>query len=177
MDYAGNNLSKTAAAKMKAVNKRKGWPDIEIYDASFPFYGLSFDLKKEKERLIMENDSDVFQIMYYANRTIGGVKKKIPIREGRKRKAGEWKDIHTEVQANVQALLTDRNRASGFGVGIVNCLKIVEGYMNQDWTLMCEGFQYHTLPYANSIQFTKNKLLHGQNKTATTTKHTTGDII
>lgn len=155
VDYAGNNLGKIAASNMKKVNKRNSWPDLEIYDSSYPFVGLCIDLKKENERLIMLKDSKVCKVIGYRGRS---KVKRIPILESRKRLKGEWKELHTEKQANVFSLLGDRGRAAGFGVGLENCLKIIEGYLNQDWLLMYEGFQFDKLPYAKSLQITHQEL-------------------
>lgn len=50
-DYAGLNLSKTQAGKMKAIQGMRGFPDLFIYEARGLFSGLALEIKPEGTRL------------------------------------------------------------------------------------------------------------------------------
>jgi len=54
-DYAGSNLSKAQAGKMKAIQKEKGYPDLFIPEPRKSYHGLYIELKKEGEVLYKIN--------------------------------------------------------------------------------------------------------------------------
>lgn len=137
IDLAGNNLSKAQAGKAKAVNKRRGWHDVEIYNPSGLYYGLCIELKQHGTRLRMKNDSKTYQIIGHKKTKFG----KIAIRESKKRKAGDWADIHIEEQADNIKRMRKLRRAAGFGVGLKKTLMIIDGYLTENFVLMQEGFK------------------------------------
>ena len=57
VDLAGSNLSKAQAGKNKAVNKRRGWPDFEIYEPSGKWYGLCLELKVAGTKIRRDKDA------------------------------------------------------------------------------------------------------------------------
>ena len=137
IDFAGSNLSKAQAGKLKAVNKYRGWPDTTVYNQVGPYIGLVIELKILGTQLIKKKDSKVFAKIG-EKRVRGEI---IPIREKKIRKAGDWTKLHIEEQAAIHELLIKQGWAAGFGVGLEKVLKIIDGYFNKDEILLDEGFR------------------------------------
>lgn len=56
-DYAGLNLSKAQAGKMKAIQGERGWPDLFIAERRERFWGLFIELKIAGTKLFKRNGS------------------------------------------------------------------------------------------------------------------------
>jgi hypothetical protein len=56
-DYAGNNLSKAQSGMMKAIQGRRGWPDLFIAEPGnrFKYHGLFIEIKAEGTRVFKKN--------------------------------------------------------------------------------------------------------------------------
>ena len=50
-DYAGLNLSKAQAGKMKTIQKERGWPDLFIAYPNKIYHGCFIEIKKENTKL------------------------------------------------------------------------------------------------------------------------------
>ncbi len=50
-DYAGLNLSKAQAGKMKSIQCGRGWPDLFIAEPRNYYHGLALEIKLENEKL------------------------------------------------------------------------------------------------------------------------------
>jgi hypothetical protein len=136
VDIAGSNLSMTQATKNKVVNKRRGWHDFEVYDLSGGWVGLCIELKKAGTRLTMQRDSKIKKIIGKKKIARYGT---VMIRENKIRKAGDWVDNHIEEQADSLQVMRNLERLAAFGVGLDNCLKLIEGYLNNNPLLVSEG--------------------------------------
>ena len=64
-DYAGNHLTKTQSGKMKAIQGKRGFPDLAIYEpkleyrnnATIIWHGLFIEIKAEGTNLWKKEDS------------------------------------------------------------------------------------------------------------------------
>ena len=128
VDFAGSNLSKAQAAKLKAVNKYRGLPDLEIFNPRAGFTGLHIELKKAGTKLIRTNDAKAPLVVSSVN----WKGKKLSITENKIRKKGDWFNEHLEEQAKALAMLSSNGRACFFGVGKAQCLTIILSYLTED---------------------------------------------
>jgi hypothetical protein len=100
-DYAGNNLSKTQAGRMKSIQGIKAWPDLfiakPVMTSTGIYHGLFIEVKKEHTRLIKLN--------------------------------GEPADSHIAEQQECLAMLANLDYYCAFGVGLDSCLKIIDDYL------------------------------------------------
>jgi len=135
VDLAGNYMTKAQAGQAKAVNKRRSWHDLEIYDPRLGRYSLCIELKKKGTKLFRSKDSKT--------RLVVGIKKvqgvPIKIRENFIREKGDWYDLHIEEQADNIMRMVRRKRVACFGVGLKNCLMIIEGYLQEDEAYLKQG--------------------------------------
>ena len=151
-DLAGNNISKAQSGIAKSINERKGWPDFEIFVPRLGFGGLHIEFKKEGTNLIQRKDAKKAKVAYYKRKNeVSLVKQgkrfirkksavKIPVYENKVRKSGDWISNHIEDQAICHEILTEANRKVGFSIGLLNALKIIDGYLLEDEEMMNEGF-------------------------------------
>ena len=58
-DYAGLNLSKAQAGRMKAIQSVHKWPDLFIAEPRDVFHGLFLEVKPEGGKLFNKNDDPV----------------------------------------------------------------------------------------------------------------------
>ncbi|MGV6816168.1 MAG: hypothetical protein ACWA44_02730 [Thiotrichales bacterium] len=127
VDMAGNNLSKAQAGKAKAVNKRRAWPDLEIYDPSGEYFGLCLELKvfgtkirrKENARKKLQIGTKMWK------------KRKIKIYENFRRLTGMYWDLHIQEQGEQMERLRKRGRIAGFAVGLRAALTAIDYYFEQ----------------------------------------------
>jgi hypothetical protein len=54
-DYAGLNLSKAQAGRMKAIQSNHKWPDLYIAEPRDKFHGMFLEIKSEGTRLYKKN--------------------------------------------------------------------------------------------------------------------------
>ena len=69
-----------------------------------------------------------------------GEKKGVKIRENKKRKKGDFKNLHLDEQNQQIMKLRKKGYAAGFGVGLSKCLCIVDYYMTGRFDLMKQQF-------------------------------------
>lgn len=109
VDAMGNGMGKIQGAKLKAVNKRKGWPDFELYEHSDKYCGLFLELKTYKTKLFKRN---------------GGWSGEVDPKTGK---------AHLESQNECHIKMRERGWKGGFVKGIAQCIEAVDCYMNQDF--------------------------------------------
>ena len=101
-DYAGLNLSKVQAGKMKDIQGLRGWPDLFIARPMLMstgiYHGLFIEVKKEGTKLFTREGKPV--------------------------------DTHIEEQQECLTILASHDYYCAFGVGLDACLKIIENYLN-----------------------------------------------
>ena len=127
VDLAGLNLSNAQAGKAKAVNKRRSWPDLEIYDPSGEYFGLCIELKVLCTKIRREKDATKPLLIEWKKTRTG----KIPVREGFRRRKGMYYDLHIEEQGKQLNRLRLRGRAAGFGIGVQNLLAAIDYYFEE----------------------------------------------
>lgn len=98
-DYAGSNLSKAQAGKMKSIQGKRGWPDLFIAEPGkrFKYHGCFIELKAEGTRVFKKN--------------------------------GEPADDHIAEQYNMLQDLESRGYMAEFGVGFDQVKQIIDKYM------------------------------------------------
>lgn len=131
VDLAGLNLSKAQAGKAKAVNKRTGWPDLEIYEPSGEYSGLCIELKVKGTKIRRIKDAKKPIIKEYKKIRSGRTWHKIAIRENFRRLKGMYQDAHIQEQGEQLARLRKRGRVAGFGVGMEGLLTAIDYYFEQ----------------------------------------------
>lgn len=127
VDLAGLNLSKAQAGKAKAVNKRTGWPDLEIYEPSGEYSGLCIELKVQGTKIRRIKDAKKPLLLGYKKSKFA----KIPIRENFRRLKGMYQDAHIQEQGEQLARLRKRGRVAGFAVGMEGLLTAIDYYFEQ----------------------------------------------
>lgn len=127
VDLAGLNLSKAQAGKAKAVNKRRSWPDTEIYDPSGEYTGLCLELKVMGTKIRRTKDATKPLLIGYKKTKFG----KVPIRENHRRRKGMYFNLHIDEQGHQLARLRDRGRVAGFAVGVVSLLSAIDYYFEE----------------------------------------------
>jgi len=98
-DYAGLYHTKTQAGLMKAIQGRRGWPDLFISEPSkrFKYHGLFIELKAEETRLFKKN--------------------------------GEPADDHIREQQDMLMELESRGYMAEFAIGFENAKETIDKYM------------------------------------------------
>lgn len=162
-DSAGLYHTRAQAGQMKQRNPHRGWPDFQLPTPCPPlgYTGLHIELKKAGTSLRLTRDSKVFAAIgtesargatqykdpnkgiYLPCKPTGKSRKLMrPVFEQHKRKKGDWVDVHIEEQAAWLEYLADCGRLAVFGVGLENCLLIIEGYLRGDAGMIKEGSGY-----------------------------------
>jgi len=127
VDLAGLNLSKAQAGKAKAVNKRRSWPDTEIYEPSGEYFGLCLELKVYGTK-IRRDKAAAKPLQIDVKKTRMG---RVVIRENFRRKVGMYFNQHIQEQGEQLKRLRERGRLAGFAVGIRNLLSAIDYYFEQ----------------------------------------------
>lgn len=104
-DYAGLNLSKAQAGRMKSLQGKRGWPDLFIAHPRIDktnhegivFAGLFIEVKKEGTNIYKKN--------------------------------GEPTTDHISDQIRCLNILEKRGYCAWFGIGFDHCKKIIDNYL------------------------------------------------
>lgn len=121
-----NEVVSIEAKKHKAISKRRGWPDFELYLWRGNSCGLCLELKKSGENLRMKRDARKPKVI--GHKTVKGAR--VKIRENKIRRAGEYVDLHVEEQGKALEILRINGRMAGFSVGLEATLINVEAYIH-----------------------------------------------
>lgn len=99
-DYAGLNLSKAQAGRMKAIQGGKGYPDLFIIEPSKDgkYHGLFLEIKTE-DTTVIKRDGDFVA------------------------------DSHIREQALFLDALRERGYMAVFGIGFDACMAIIDKYL------------------------------------------------
>lgn len=127
VDLAGLNLSKAQAGKAKAVNKRRGWHDFEIYENSGEYTGLCLELKVFGTKIRRDRDATKPLKIGEKKSKFG----KIILRENFRRRKGMYWDQHIQEQGEQLERLRERGKVAGFAVGIEGLLAAIDYYFEQ----------------------------------------------
>lgn len=100
-DMAGNNLSKAAAGKNKAIQNCQGYPDLFICQPNSRFHGCFIEIKKEGEQL--------FKKRSYVT---------------------EYKNDHLTRQASALERLQSKGYYAVFSIGFDMCKETIDWYLN-----------------------------------------------
>lgn len=101
-DYAGNKLTKTQAGKMKSVQGMRGWPDLFISKPMITSTGIYHGLFIE----VKKEGTRLFKLN------------------------GEPADSHIAEQQECLTKLAELDYYCAFGVGLDNCIDIIEKYLD-----------------------------------------------
>ena len=104
VDLSGMNLSKTQSGQAKVMRSGKGFPDFVLYEPKGKYHGLFIEIKKEGEQIFA---------------------KRSPDKEGFVKFASE----HLSEQALMIEMLEQKGYYATFGVGMDECMKLVDNYM------------------------------------------------
>jgi len=146
-DYAGLSTAKKGrngliaesvqSKIMKTLNKRKGWPDFELFLSNSSYTGLVLELKRDGEKIRRSQDAKQGLITHYNYIGKNKNRTRVPVREVRIRKAGDYKDLHIEEQAECLMIHSGTSgKAAGFTVGLERTLVALEAYINGQFQLL-----------------------------------------
>ena len=98
-DYAGLNLSKAQAGRMKVIQGQRGWPDLFIAEARGSYHGLFIELKAEGTKLFKQRVSP------------------------------EYTTPHIAEQAEMLRSLDNKDYETHFAIGFDHVKKIIDDYL------------------------------------------------
>jgi hypothetical protein len=103
-DCSGLNLSKTQAGQASVMRSDLGFPDFVMYEPRKNYFGLFIEIKREGETLYKKHKSqDHAGIL--------------------------WKDDHVFKQYEMIVNLQKKGYFASFGIGLDDCMKIVDTYL------------------------------------------------
>jgi hypothetical protein len=103
-DVTGLNLSMAQAGMNKAIQQRKGWPDLMIFEPRGDFSGLFIELKKDGTKIVAARASDAYGYPKYST-------------------------PHIAEQAECMAELAERGYYTAFACGYDSAINVIEKYL------------------------------------------------
>lgn len=104
-DGAGLLLTKSQAGIYKSLNATSGWPDVFIAYPSRTYHGLFIEIKKDNVPIYLRTGERKGQLVA---------------------------DPHVRAQHAVLQQLNDLGYFARFGIGLDNCIKILNWYMGRE---------------------------------------------